>query len=406
MTGPAEEATVGSGDEREVTLVPAPVLDLDTEVVAVGLGEGAAPSGATEALDRRAGGVLGRWVAAGRFRGEAGETLFVPSGNGTPHLLAVGLGKEADRRAEAVRRLAGVTIREARHRRLDSAAVVLPDGLVDPLEECVRAAAEGLVLGDWSFDELRGAERREKRPPRPGRAAVHVPEDTSGTMDALARAVREGRAVAAAQNWARGLVARPGNVATPTFLAMRARGDGRCVRAAGGRVGSGQAARGRLRGPAGGVAWLHGAAAVHHPPAPGRGRRSVRARGEGRHLRRRGHLAQAVLRHGGHEVRHGRRGRGPRSHAGRSGARAPGPDRGPGAVDREPALGQRAQAGGRDTGRLRHFHRGREHGCRGTAHPLGRARLRLPPRAACHGGPGHAHRRNAWWRWGTTPVDS
>ncbi len=223
MTGPAEEATVGSGDEREVTLVPAPVLDLDTEVVAVGLGEGAAPSGATEALDRRAGGVLGRWVAAGRFRGEAGETLFVPSGNGTPHLLAVGLGKEADRRAEAVRRLAGVTIREARHRRLDSAAVVLPDGLVDPLEECVRAAAEGLVLGDWSFDELRGAERREKRPPRPGRAAVHVPEDTSGTMDALARAVREGRAVAAAQNWARGLVARPGNVATPTFLAMRAR---------------------------------------------------------------------------------------------------------------------------------------------------------------------------------------
>lgn len=223
MTGPAGEPAAPSGDEREVSLVPGSVLELEAEVVAFGLAEGSAPAGAAATLDGRAGGVVGRWVAGGRFRGEAGETLFVPSGDGAPHLLAVGLGKGTEWRAEDVRRLAGVAIREARRHRLGSAAVTLPEGLSDPLDEVVRAASEGLVLGDWSFDELRGAERREKLPLRPGPAGVHVAGSAAGDLDALRAAVREGRAVAAAQNWARGLVARPGNVATPTFLAARAR---------------------------------------------------------------------------------------------------------------------------------------------------------------------------------------
>ncbi len=207
-------------EEKPVEVVDGPAAALDVELVAVGLGPGTAPTGAAAELDAEAGGTLGRWVAAGRFRGEEGEVLYVPASRGGPDLLAVGLGEGGTPAGEAVRKLAGIAVREARSRRLGSVAVSLPEGLGAPLEEAVWAAAEGLVLGDWSFEELRGAELREKSPPRPSRAAVHVP--SGEVTETLREAARSGRAVAAAQNWVRGLATRPGNVATPTFLAVRA----------------------------------------------------------------------------------------------------------------------------------------------------------------------------------------
>jgi leucyl aminopeptidase len=82
----------------------------------------------------------------------------------------------------------------------------------------VQAAAEGLTLGDWSFDDLRGEAGRKKLNPPPGRGIVLTPEPVPEAEAAAAR----GRIIADAQNYARGLVARPGNVATPRFLAAQA----------------------------------------------------------------------------------------------------------------------------------------------------------------------------------------
>jgi leucyl aminopeptidase len=211
-----------SPGERPVSITVGPAQALDVELVAVGLPEGQPPSGAVEELDRRAGGVVGQWVAEGRFRGEAGELLFVPSRDGSPHLLAIGLGAASVPGLEDVRRMAGHAVREARRRRIDSVAVSLPSALEPPVTEAVRAAAEGLILGDWSFEELRGEKLRRRSPARPGRAVVHTP-GTDASLEELEGAARAGRVVAAAQNWARGLTVRPGNVATPTFLASRAR---------------------------------------------------------------------------------------------------------------------------------------------------------------------------------------
>ncbi|HKK08014.1 MAG TPA: leucyl aminopeptidase [Gemmatimonadota bacterium] len=213
----------GDGGGRTVEVRAGAVGELEVEIVAVALRQGESPSGPAAALDGRTGGVLGRWIREGRFRGREEDAFFLPAAEG-PDLLALGLGERGRLEQEDVRRAAGRAVREARRRRRGSVALSLPADPDLPLEEAAGAAAEGLVLGDWSFEELRGEEKRRESSPRPARTVVHVPgEPGQEDVDAAGRAAERGRILAEAQNWSRGLVVRPGNVATPSFLAARAR---------------------------------------------------------------------------------------------------------------------------------------------------------------------------------------
>ncbi|HKK28241.1 MAG TPA: leucyl aminopeptidase [Gemmatimonadota bacterium] len=226
MSAPAGPgAAAEDGPARSVEARAGDVLDLDAEVVAVALRKGETPSGAAAELDRRAGGVLARWIDQGRFAGREKDLFFLPAAEG-PDLLALGMGEMEAVDLEAVRRAAGRAVRAVRERRLGSLAFSLPAALGTPVDEAVQAAAEGLVLGDWSFEELRGEEKRRESPAPPSRTLVHVSGEAgegSGAPEGTVEAARRGRLLAEAQNWARGLVARPGNVATPSFLATRAR---------------------------------------------------------------------------------------------------------------------------------------------------------------------------------------
>ncbi len=175
----------------------------------------------TLTVDGRLGGALGRLMTQGAFKAEANQSEFFasPDPDGS-HVLAIGSGDVAGASSETLRQAAGIAIREARTRHLTSVAFVLPPtaGIEPGWGRAVQAVAEGLVLGDWSFDDLRGEAGRLKLNPPPARGIVIVPELIPEAESAAAR----GRAVAEAQNYARGLVARPGNVATPDFLAAQA----------------------------------------------------------------------------------------------------------------------------------------------------------------------------------------
>jgi leucyl aminopeptidase len=211
---------------RSVEFRAAPPESLDTAAVVLPLPEGSsAADPAVRPFDAWMGGGLGRRLAEGGFRGRADETAFFPGPDGgRPHLVAVGLGKPDEVDPEAVRAAAGRAVDATRRERLDSVAFVLPAaGAVDG-PAAARAAAEGLVLGDWSYDDLRtGGGSGEPRPEPPARAVVACPPEIRPVEGGEEAAVGRGAVLATSQNWTRELVARPPNVATPTYLARRAR---------------------------------------------------------------------------------------------------------------------------------------------------------------------------------------
>jgi len=204
---------------RTVELARGDAGDLEVDVLAVPVRRGGGLDGPAAEVDRWSGGALARALGEERFRGKDDEELFLPLGEASrPHVLAVGVGEDPPG-PEALRRAAGRAVREARRRRAGSLGFTVPGPHGSgAAEDRIEAAAQGLVLGDWAYDELRSPDREGERPAPPGRAVVHVPDAPSGAGDA----VRRGRLVAEAQNWTRGLVARPANVATPSFLAARA----------------------------------------------------------------------------------------------------------------------------------------------------------------------------------------
>ncbi len=165
-------------------------------------------------LDGWSGGALARCLEQGIFQGKVGDTSFVPTPPGRPHLLLLGVGDGAESATDDLRRLSGEAVRISRSRRLDSLAFA-----VDPLP-CgapgFEAAAEGLILGDFSYDELKREEARRGAGPR--WAAIWSSDPVGGAQEATAA----GHLAAEAQNYARSLVSQPGNVVTPSRLADEA----------------------------------------------------------------------------------------------------------------------------------------------------------------------------------------
>ena len=138
-------------------------------------------------------------------------------------LLVVGLGKRADLEPERVRVGAALAVREARRIEAPSLAWVVPDG-PDP-SALARALVEGTLLGAYRFDRFRSREADEDS--EDGRSEIESLELLAEDAESLAETAETARVAAEAANRARELQDLPSNVATPSFLAERAREIGR-----------------------------------------------------------------------------------------------------------------------------------------------------------------------------------
>ena len=171
------------------------------------------------------GSVLARSVAraADDLRGRSGSShLFHadPADPGPRRLLLLGGGSPADCDPEAVRRLAARAVRQAAELGIERVTI---DGRGVPSiapERFGQVVAEGAVLAGWRFDELK-TRPGAKDPPASTVTTVEIA--TESDFDATASGARAGAIMAEAENFARTLQSRPGNVATPTHLADRAR---------------------------------------------------------------------------------------------------------------------------------------------------------------------------------------
>lgn len=170
------------------------------------------------------GSVLARSVAraVGDLKGSPDSAhLFHadPDEAGPRRLLLLGAGSPAHYDAEAVRRLAARAVRKASELGLERVTIDAQGAPETPPERFGQVAAEGAVLADWGFDEMK-TRRGDGDPPA---STVAVLEVVAGSdPDEMERGARAGAILAEAENFARTLQARPGNVATPSHLAETA----------------------------------------------------------------------------------------------------------------------------------------------------------------------------------------
>lgn len=176
------------------------------------------PQGLLARVDAALGGAVARAMEGGELKGRVRDEVVLYAGGAGPARVALlGIGKPADFDAEQVRRFAGRGVRLAERLGLEGVAFALEGFGATAPGPLGQAAAEGAVLAAWRFTELKRPP--EEAPPALSRADFFASEGA----EACAEGVRTGEIVARAQNLARTLQARPGNMATPSHLADEAR---------------------------------------------------------------------------------------------------------------------------------------------------------------------------------------
>ena len=196
-----------------------PLAQVETPLLAVAVAQGTTLPASLADLDRAAGGVLTRALAAGDYKGKRDETLLVYGGGKAQRILLVGLGKAADVTRNVLRRAAAVAAKRARGIGATAFAFAVAAEARGGVSagELGQVGVEGAAHGGWQFTELKQA----GEDPKPELEAVTLIVDAAESADAVAgRSV--GDAIAAGHRLTRGLQMQPGNVCTPTYLADQA----------------------------------------------------------------------------------------------------------------------------------------------------------------------------------------
>ena len=180
------------------------------ELLAVALFEGESP--------RDLGEDASRVVSDGDFAGKPGETALLYGKQGrAPRLLLVGLGERDLFAPERLRRAAATVARRARTLKLGEAALSLPTLPDLGTREAARVAAEGAKLGLYRFDRHKTAANGH------GLETFWLVAD-DGALEEAREGAELGEKVAGGSVLARDLANEPSNVATPEYLAQKARG--------------------------------------------------------------------------------------------------------------------------------------------------------------------------------------
>jgi leucyl aminopeptidase len=130
-------------------------------------------------------------------------------------VAVVGLGSREEFAPERARVAAALATRRAASHEAKEVAWLPPDG--GEAAAVAAALVEGTILAAYRFDRYKQAGAGDEPPPRIEKLTL------LGSQQELSDAAEGARVAAEAENRARELENLPGNVATPTFLAERAR---------------------------------------------------------------------------------------------------------------------------------------------------------------------------------------
>ncbi len=205
------------------TVVTADVRSIEAGALIVNLFEGVtAPGGATGAVDAAMGGTISRLIASGDVRGSSGETtvLYPQGAIAAERVIVVGLGPAGSFSLEAARRASATALQAAQRLGASDVATIAHGAGIGGLEPeaAAQATLEGALLASYSFKGWRRGQDGERRVAR-----LSLVEGDPAKAAAFAAAADAANALYAGTALARYLVNLPPNVATPSFIADRAR---------------------------------------------------------------------------------------------------------------------------------------------------------------------------------------
>jgi leucyl aminopeptidase len=172
-----------------------------------------------------------RLLAAGVAKAKAREVRFdvLGSGKRATRVFVAGLGQSKKISPESIRQSAGAVARALHKQGIVRAAVALPVVKNIPPDQAAEAVVTGLLLAGFDYREYKGsASKSEDQSPLKPLAVwiVARPQERARVKSAVDRAV----IVCRAQNFARTIASRPGNVINPPSLVVVARAMAREAR--------------------------------------------------------------------------------------------------------------------------------------------------------------------------------
>jgi len=194
------------------------------EILLAGIFEGQnIAGGAAAAIDAAGRGVIKTCMAGGDFTGKLYQTLplYPAGGLRAKRVLVVGLGREKECTPERVRGAAAAAARAVRDMGVRSCIMPLSFIPADTMPSADKAAAlvEGALLGLYQFREFK---TRNSNNAKKIDACTLLAGDARELREAK-KGARRAEIISAAVYTARDLVSRPGNSATPSYLARAAR---------------------------------------------------------------------------------------------------------------------------------------------------------------------------------------
>lgn len=172
-------------------------------------------------VDSLLGGLIQSIYAEGEFKGDLGELLTLhPMGKlAAKRIVVVGMGPEEKIHTQVIRRASATATRHLQQTGAHQVALALQSEEFNlDLDESVRAAVEGVLLGTYTFTKYKQSNGNGN-----GRGITKINLLVNGASNTmLDQAMRHAIALAEATNFARDLVNEPPDVLTPSELANRA----------------------------------------------------------------------------------------------------------------------------------------------------------------------------------------
>jgi leucyl aminopeptidase len=185
---------------------------IKSHAVAVGIYDDLKISRQFQGVNRELGRGLSNMLAANLIKGKSGEVKTVVGKKGAIAFI-FGLGNRGELNAETLRKAGGGVSKACNANKINSVSFLVP---VDAKDDYMsQAAAEGLVLGSYQFNEFKTTD-----------------DDPFEMKDATIvggnkKAVEKGTIIANGVCLARNVENRPGNIATPSHLAENAKAIGK-----------------------------------------------------------------------------------------------------------------------------------------------------------------------------------
>ena len=206
----------------DVRAIKSDIAKLKADVAVVGLFSNAPNTAFLGRLDAKLDGAIARLKKIGDFKGTAGSSIFIYTRGkiAAERLLLIGLGEKQKVTVDTIRQAAAKAAFEAVNIKAKTLAVFRHNEFAKiDLEELGQAIAEGIHFGGYRYDEF----ITQQQDGRSTSLSAVIVGDTMANVAKLNKGIKIGQIIGKAQNFARTLANRPGNVINPLALADEAR---------------------------------------------------------------------------------------------------------------------------------------------------------------------------------------